>query len=250
MIRELVQELKSRTYADADGEQQDFEFFPGLSDEAIQRVQQEYCPDGYPLPLDLVDLLKMCSGIDCDWFTRFDGAVEGQTADFLMRNEICMTLDGFGNSWNIYPSAEGDSLSQILYVSHDPPVIVYHCLGLEAFLLDWASGYAPPFKNFLAQMLDETSMGVYEGFKDLDFATSYRENNDPVLAEFARSLPDHFRVAYLRGHEFGTGIMWSLDMKGVPQTVKCPGHLIFATADTKKVGSSERKGFFARLFGK
>ncbi len=234
----------------ADGEEQDFKFFPGLSDEAIQKVQLEQCPDGHPLPLDLVELLKECSGIDCDWFTRFDGAVEGQTAEFLMRNEICMTVDGFGNSWNIYPSAEGDTLSHILYVSHDPPVIVYHCHGLEAFLLDWATGYEPPYKNRMSAMLDGTSLRVYNGFKDLELATSHRESSDSVLAEFARSVPDHFRIADLRGHQFGMGIMWSLDRKGVPQTVKCPDHLIFATADTKMAGGTESKGFFARLFGK
>ncbi len=174
-----------------------------------------------PLPPDILDLAGFTSG-----FTLGDTIRVDFTGDQMFELEevvprgIPILADGCGNFWVVDVGSSG-SLGPVLFMDHDPPVVIVQ---------------APDLSTFLGQVFD---VGNVEELADSYVTEVWSRNpfiversealvaEDVTLRAFAEGLGDDFVIADLRKGSVGRGFIWGLS--GPETEIRRDGdHLLFA----------------------
>lgn len=153
--------------------------------------------------------------------------------DVLPRG-IPIAGDGFGNTWVADASTSDGEWSPILFVSHDPAVVVVQ---------------APDFPEFVRQALSEQGAldvirphvdSIWDDRRRSDFvrARDLRESLDTDLRAFAEMLESDWVVADLRSQAIGSGFALTST-----EVVKHPRLLIFGFPPP-------RRSLLSRLLGR
>ncbi len=207
---EIIKEHLARGAADDDGNR--LEPLPGLTEEQLAAFETRI---GFTLPPYLRELLLFCNG-----FGNGPGIVAG--VDFSSSDEafaldeesgfgwktIGFAADGRGNHWGYVLGKGSRELGPVYYFSHDPPVFLYQASGLAGFLVEMFKLCDPPHESAISAVHGDELKNVWVENPGYITVENARASSDPVLADFARSLPDHWKVMDLRNPHPGDGFSW------------------------------------------
>jgi len=216
-------------------------FLPGASDSQLAELEREV---GAPLPADYRALASACAGIEgaeieINFLTHFDSLGQEE----LHPNPLAFAADGCGNFWVADLRKERDEASSVFFWCHDPPVFLFQCSGMQAFL-QALNLFCRTEAGPLADVAGDVHFSVWdndpEGISQAEAMTS----SDASLRHFAGQLDERFRIVDLRQPMPGMGIAWGRYQEG--DTLRRFGsELIFAYRKPDK-----KPGLFSRLFGR
>jgi hypothetical protein len=224
-----------------DNEEYNIELHPGLTGKTIDELVNQL-PAG-KIPEDLDPLLRFTKGFEFYGLEEvtFDGLGEFGF-EHIFPHSIQLGHDGSENYWILDMDATGN-WGTVFYVCHDPAVIVKHSDGLLQFMQHIDEHEKDRENSTLTIIHDKTVFEIWEkesGFTSLKDA---RSSDDPILKNFARSLPDHFLVADLRNKPNQSGFAWGKFGSNVDNAQRCKDALIWG------IEKPQKKGFFSQMLG-
>jgi cell wall assembly regulator SMI1 len=241
-LASTLRSLQGRRLRDEHGKEHVVELLPPADEAELTRLAASL-PG--PLPADVREALLVSKGLakgPLESFSLVD--LEGFGLEEAFPSAYSIAHDGSGNYWvlDLLPGAA--SWGPVFYACHDPPVIAWQAENVERFLIDviamWEPGARSPV-NLVHQDVVHRIWREPEGVRPVAEVGS---SADPLLAEFAASLPDSALVADLRQASAGDGFPWG---RFGPRTeIRRAGR-----AHVWALIPPERKpGFWRRLFGK
>jgi len=242
--KEAIERALMERFTDEGGEPLSVHLSPGLSTEEITAFEPRF---PRPLAVDIRDLLAFTSGFEFGPLgTHLDfcgdhpwGNEQGKTSPL----GVPLVGDGYGNFWVVDVRGDTGEWGPVVFCCHDPPVVMIQATSLAGFI-DQIFDLGRPDRESALDSLREKSVDRIWGedpyLVTLDAA---RASPDPVVATFARELPEDFRVVDLRVVEVGSGFCWGASG---PDTVvkRCRWELLFGVEHRAK------KGLLSRLFAR
>ncbi len=178
-------------------------------------------------------------------FVDFTGRLAcGQVLEEIMPDGLSIASDECGNSWTVDLTASSPCWGPVLYVCHDPPVVVFHCQTLESFLLQIKGHLGARQQSPLAQTRDVLAPAIWSKNPSYLSRQDCLCSDDPQLRAFALELDDGYLVCDLRNASSGDGFAWG--RFGADTILKrYDSKLLFAC---KRV-MSDRRPWWKKLFG-
>jgi cell wall assembly regulator SMI1 len=164
-----------------------------------------------PLPADIRDALRVSTGLaegPLEAFSLVD--LEGFGLEEAFPCAWSVAHDGTGNFWilDLLPGAA--EWGPVLYACHDPAVIAWQASSLDDFLRDVVALWRPGSKSPVDRVTGEVVHQVWRDQADLIEPAAAAASEDPVLRDFAATLPPAARIADLRQGAVGQGFAWGL----------------------------------------
>jgi hypothetical protein len=222
---------------------------PPMEPKEIDYIERKL---GVPLPQELRDFLEFTSGIEFKLAKKsraftiiselgVDKIEVGFFPEFFTHG-LPFAHDGAGNYWVMEITPSATDTVPVYYASHDPPTILYQSPSLSAFFEELFRLYSPPHASLIRSVFDDDLFDVYRKNPGVLSHAEALASSDPMIREFAATLPDHFQIVDLREVPIGMGI--SHGRYGYNTELKRHGEeCIFAYA------KPPRRGLMARLFG-
>ena len=116
--------------------------------------------------------------------------------------------DGFGNYWILDLLPDTASWGPVFFACHDPPVIAWQSATLDDFLRDVIALWESPRGNPVAHVRDEVVHTIWREHPGAIPAASASADSDPLLRDFAGSLPAGAVITDLRRPALGHGFAW------------------------------------------
>lgn len=230
---ELIQQIEA-----ARSVGHDVRLEPGMSTDQLAELEQRL---GATVPRDIRELLAYAAGFSIEEFGNvgFRGSMPFEFTAALPA-AVPLATDGTGSFWTVDVRLDDGSWGPVLYICHDPPVIIVQAPNLATFIgqvfeiTRGAAGPAQIIAPFVAEIWERNPHVVQR-----EHALVSRED---ALRRFAQELTDEFVIADLRSADIGLGFVWGL--AGPDTEVRRAGNeLLFATERRKP-------GLFARLFSR
>jgi hypothetical protein len=147
---------------------------------------------------------------------------------------IAIAAVGAGSFWVVDVRSDG-SWGPVLFVAHDPPVIVVQAPDVAAFIAQLSAGD-------LRAAAEKAVTNVWKRNPDVIQYQRALSSTDDALRSFAQQLSDAFVIADLRGATSGKGFTWGL--AGPNTEIKRDGdRLLFAV-------EQKTRGLLARLLSR
>jgi hypothetical protein len=207
---ELLRAAEGRVLRDEDGNEGALKLLPPLSAEEFRDLEGQLpCP----LPADARELLS---------FSRGFGGGQLETVDFsgktfenggvwieeILCSPVPIAHDGFGNYWILDITAESTCWGPILYICHDPAVVVYQCDDVATFVSEPLRFGEPPFKSAINDVHEDLSSRVWSDNPGAMERETALQSADSEIRAFAASLEPGFFVVDLRNARPGDGLSW------------------------------------------
>lgn len=222
----------------------------GLPEQEVARFQSQL-PG--PLPAEVRELLKYSGGFDiASGRLLLKSARLGDTVRVLFTGggdvglcilpcPIALLGDGLGNFWVVDVSPNG-AWGAVLFVCHDPPVIVVQAADLAGFLKQVLNAGGVNSETSLEYVRSLATTRIWRDDPWLIPVQVARGAQDVVVSQFAGQLPDNYRVADLRSRKVGSGFSWG---KAGPQgdLRRHGAELIFGV-------EKKAPGFLRRIFSR
>ena len=198
------------------------------------------------LPQEIRALLARCRGLELlGHQVLFCESSWGQHLEGTGRWQVHVLPDVFGNSWYVDVQSDG-AWGPVLFVCHDPPVLLYQSNDLAGFLSVLLDSYRPGGSSTLRAVYED-ERGIWPGNPLARPVEEARASHDSTLREFAVTLPDGSLVADLRECTVGSGIVWGCF--GPRTELRRHGDDLLL-AMIHPAGVDQGKGLFSRLFGR
>jgi hypothetical protein len=169
------------------------------------------------LPPDVRELLVYSAGFDI--VSVLKSGRRGRTVPVILAGSrnielsnvlpcpVTLLGDGCGNFWVVDVDLTG-AWGAILFVCHDPPVIVVQAADLACFLDQVLNPGEGDSKNTLYYVWNAATSLVWKTDPWLVSVRDAQLVPDAALSQFAEQLPQTFCVADLRSKEIGSGFSW------------------------------------------
>lgn len=243
-VLESLERLKRAELIDPDGEPVETDFFDGLSEDQLREIEEGL---GAKLPHDFRQLAAVCGGFESAMKeVDLSGGSMGQYLPFMPALHP-FAADGFGNFWQLDLLPRQEERAQVLFVGHDPPVVLFQCDGMEAFLDELLKMCSPPHESLIDLVHEDKVFQVCRTHRFAVPSEKALTSQDPVLREFAASLDGPWEVCDLRSPEVGQGFSWGRygpDVEGV----RHPGERIYAIRRPEL--GDKKEGWLSKLFGR
>jgi hypothetical protein len=152
--------------------------------------------------------------------------------------------DHTGNFWVVDCTTAPEAEAAIFYACHDPPVFVWQCRGMAAFLRELRRKFASPERSSLDEMHDDGVLRVWRTPPTTLSRSAALQASDDTLRAFAGALTDGWSIVDLRTAAPGTGFSWG--RCGYPAGLRRFGEeRLFACRV-----QARRTGLLSRLFGR
>lgn len=189
-----------------DGEPERLELLPPMPEPDIERLAARIpCP----IPDSVRELLQYTRGFATGPLESLEfGGLE--TFEFpVFPHPVDLAHDGFGNYWVVDLTSGSREWGPIYFACHDPAVIVLQAPNLSHFLEEVLKlGDPDGPRSELDVVHEEHTMRIWTENPGVMALEECLASGDPVLEEFARSLPEGFEVTDLRGADTGDGFSW------------------------------------------
>ena len=234
---ELVRQVEGRKLVNEDGEVEHLKLLQPLEAEELATLETRIpCP----LPAEARELLMYSRGFE-------NGPVESVNfsglMDFGMEEvfpcPIPIAHDGFGNYWVVDLTSGSRAWGPILYVCHDPAVIVFQSTSLAEFIEELLKLGNPPYKSALDEVHETAAFAVWTDLSRMRGARELHNAEDAALREFAAGLDGDWLIADLRNAAVGDGYPWG---RFGPRTVN-------RRMGEERVFAIQRKSLWKRLIG-
>jgi len=190
-----------------------FRLIPGLSEREVREFEKR---QGAPLSSEAREVLLFASGFT---YEPFGGVTFLGKDDFtfpsLFPKAIALAGDGSGNFWVLDVREDSGAWGRVLFVSHDPPVVVVQAADLAQYVHQVLAVGRSDDAQELDEVATHASLRIWREDPDLIDVVAARQSADPMLSKFAAELPDAYRIADLRNAGRGTGFTWG---RNGPQT--------------------------------
>lgn len=203
-IIQFLKQTEGTVFINEDGLEESFKLMPPLTEPELASFEAGLpCP----LPQEIRELLKFARG--------FAGVLDGiqfADADCFGQADIfpharTLAADGFGNFWVVDWTGESQSFGPILYVCHDPPVVVYQTDSLLHFIKEAVRFGNKPWKSEIDDVHEGLASRIWrENPGVLSFAQCQLGDSD--LKSFASSLDQSWEFIDLRKASMGDGFSW------------------------------------------
>ncbi len=237
---EQLKSILTEKYRSEDGEPFEITLKPGLQDTELDVLAKAF-PTG-KLPPEYKELLQFSSGFEfygLDEVT-LDGLGQFGLEEFFPYS-IQLAGDGFGNFW-ILDVSENGALGAVYYMCHDPAVVVKHSDSLAQFIQHVNDFGKNGPKSHLDIIHEETVDTIWGTNPLLDKHAALA--GDSTIKEFAAQFADNFVFADLRNKPLKSGFAWGKFGPDISNAKRCGSEPIWA------IEKKEKKGFFAKLFGR
>jgi hypothetical protein len=203
---EIVRAADGRQVVDEDGNVETIRLLPGLSDEELRRLEAMIpCP----IPTDVRDLLSYTRGFEGSPIESVDfGGFFEPIFEELFPCALPIAHDGYGNYWVVDLISTTTEWGPILYVCHDPPVIVYQCADLATFIEDVLRLAEPPYDGPIDAVHEEHSMRIWRENPGAVPRDEVLVSTDESIRRFAEQLTSEHYVVDLRRATIGDGFSW------------------------------------------
>ena len=209
-LPEIIRANVSRGVIDENGSALEMTLEPGLTDSEIATFEERI---GFTLPETTRDLLRFTNGLTggplvaLDFSSSSDYVGVDEENKFSPRT-IGFAADGCGNHWGYALGPDATDLGPIFYFCHDAPVFLYQSPDLRHFLVEMFKLGEPSARSLIREVREDNIKNVWTTNPDLVPVVEARNSPDPVIADFARSLPDDWKLIDLRKPEIGDGFSW------------------------------------------
>jgi hypothetical protein len=211
---ELIQFYEGRLFTDEDGHTHMLELLPPLPAATIDAVEQQLpCP----LPTEMRNLLSFTRGFangPVDWF-EFIGLSETDALFFdrwgipeIIPFAVPIAGDGFGNFWIVDLTSTSTTWGPIVFVCHDPPVLVYQANDLSTFIYETFRLWTPPHESALYYVHDDAANHIWKKHPGVQTIAECWASGDAELRAFADTLDESFLIVNLRHATVGDGYAW------------------------------------------
>jgi len=177
------------------------------------------------LPEDIVSLLRRTAGFEFGPLATevdFLGGHPFEVED-AFPNGLPLLGDGYSNFWIIDVIPGERPWGAVFYVCHDPGAVIVQAADLSQFLEQIFDLGRRGHRSALDYVRDEALRHVARKNPYLVPRSQCLGVGDAVVANFAESLPERFKLADLRACELGTGFSF-----GTSAAIRRAGHeLVF-----------------------
>lgn len=215
MLADTLREVAGRRLVDMDGEVTILELEPPATDEQIRQLEASV-PG--PLPGEIRQALYVTTGFangPLESFSLLD--LEGFALEEAFPHPYSIAHDGYGNYWMLDLLPNTTDWGPVFYACHDPPVIAYQSPTLEAFVRDVVA-LAPDDPRSPIDQVHEGVSRIWHDRTGVVPQPTALISPDPVIREFAASLPPDALIADLRQARLGDGFAWG---RHGPRTTIC-----------------------------
>ncbi len=209
-LADIIRTALAQNLSNEDGEPLEISLLPGLTPEQVSDFETKI---GFPLSSDIRELLEFTNGIEngplvaVDFTSSCDYVGIGERSEFGWMT-IGFAADGCGNHWGYVLSKDSRELGPIYYFCHDPPVFLYQSPNLAHFLNEMFKMCMPPFKSLVDDVHGDRLKEVWLDNPGLVAVEDARAMGDHILSDFARTLPEGWKLIDLREPEIGAGFSW------------------------------------------
>lgn len=236
-----LKSILNEEYVSEDGDKYTVELKPGLTDEEINHLAK-HLPQG-KVPDDVRELLKFASGFKfyMPEEVTFDRIGQFGLED-IFPTSVEIAEDGFGNFWVVDVLGSGQ-WGHVFFVCHDPAVVVKHSEDISEFIKHIHEYGKKGQQSNLDLIHEDISFRISRSDSCFIEHSVALSSADEQLKAFAKLVPGHFVIADLRNKPIQSGFAWG---KWSPKLriIRHETELIWA------LEKKERKGFFAKLFGR
>jgi cell wall assembly regulator SMI1 len=241
MLATTLQSLAGLRLTDASGRARTIELLPPATDAELARIE---AAAPAPLPAEIRDALRVTTGLaqaPLESFSLVD--LEGFGLEEAFPCAWSVAHDGNGNYWVLDLLPGTAEWGPVFYACHDPAVIAWQAATLEDFLRDVVALWQPGSRSPVHVVHDEVVHHIWRDHPDLLEPAAAATGSDPVLRDFAATLPPAARIADLRRATLGQGFAWG---RFGPRTeVRRAGHeRVWALLPPER-----RPSLLQRLFG-
>jgi hypothetical protein len=239
--KEIIESVRDERFQDEDGDEFAITLHPGLSEAEYQEFAGRF---PVPPPEEIRELLRFTRGFDFAPVDRVDLRGELDFEDesiFPLGLPICG--DGYGNFWVVDVNPESGAWAPIFYACHDPPVVAYQAPTLAEFLAELFKQGRPDATSVVDHVHEEVVFAIWNENTGLVAVPEARQSGDRELRTFAEGLDERALIADLREPRIGSGFSWGRFGAGT-RVQRAGSPLLFA------ITPPEKKGLFARLFGR
>lgn len=205
-LRSFIQQTAAREFVDEDGQEARFQLLPPLTDSEIQELEGRL-----PLPLtqDVRDLLSYtCGFAESPLESLVFSGLDGLEFPELLPGGHPIAHDGFANYWVIDLVPGSDTWGPIVYIAHDPPVMVYQAPDIYTFLEEMVKLWDPPYRGALDDVHEACAHQVWRENPAVYPVSAWLEAGDEIQREFANNLTNDFLCVDLRNAKVGDGFSW------------------------------------------
>jgi hypothetical protein len=192
---------------DPDGNVERLDLLPPMPESDIERLADRIpCP----LPGSVRELLQHTRGFATGPLESLEfGGLDAFEFPEVFPHAVDLAHDGFGNYWVADLTSASREWGPIYFACHDPPVIVFQSPDLSRFLEEVLKlGDPDGPRSELDAVHEDHAMQIWTGNPEMIVLEECLASGDPVLEEFARTLPEGFEVRDLRGAGLGDGFSW------------------------------------------
>lgn len=164
---------------------------------------------GVPLSSEDRELLLFASGFTYEPFgeVTFLGS-DGFTFPSVFPKAVTLAGDGSGNFWVLDVREDSGAWGRVLFVSHDPPVVVVQGSDLAQFISQVLAVGRSDDAQKLDDVVTHACLRIWREDPDLIDVVAARRSADRLLSTFSAELPDTYRIADLRTARTGAGFSW------------------------------------------
>lgn len=240
---QALKELLNDKFYSEDGEVEEINIVKGLTNAEIDGLKQ-FLP-GKGIPDEIAELLRFAAGIKCYFPDNINFSnVDSFNLEAFFPNLVELSGDGLGNFWLVDVDYEGN-WGPVYYACHDPAVIMKQSENLTDFIRQLHGLFKEGESSLFHQLYDNEPYQInkllHGGFISHDEATT---SEDPVLREFAATLPPDYLVADLRNKPIGSGFAWGRYYSVQDRDIRCKDLPLWG------LKPKQPKGFWTRLFGR
>ncbi|MGN6419899.1 MAG: SMI1/KNR4 family protein [Pseudobacter sp.] len=198
---------------------------------------------GKGMPDEIVELIRFSSGFKYDFFDEIS-FINADTFNLeaFFPNVVELAGDGTGNFWLLDIDYEGN-WGPVYYACHEPAVIMKQAESLTDFIKQIHNWAKQGDDALFFQLCDEGVNKIRKlrngGFISTQTAKS---SNDPVLRDFAATLPPEYLVADLRNKPIGSGFAWGEYYSVKDKDIRCKDLPLWG------LKPKQSQGFWSKLF--
>lgn len=201
-----IQKIEAQTYPYIDEKEvYKVKLEIGLSEIELQQFIKRV--PYHKIPSEFENLLKYTKGIDSptgilDEF-RFN-QIEKFFDQGLLGSVINFGGDGLGGYW-VQEIKTNKTFGKILFVGHDPPVLIKQANNLEEFLDQYYHFLLDSENSFIRKLYNEIAFQIYEEKGILMEQIDALKSKDPEIKKFANRFDKEWYIVDLRNVKNGVG---------------------------------------------
>jgi SMI1/KNR4 family protein SUKH-1 len=215
-----------------------FRLVHGMDENAVVDLGRKL---GVAVPPMMRELLLYAAGFHFEPFGSVSFVdVDSFAFEDLLPTSIALAGDGGGNFWVVDVNSQTGAWGRVVFVSHDPPVLVVQAADLSEFIEQVLGIVRPGQRQAWSESRDTAVSRAWRDEPYLMSRTEALASGDELVAEFAERVPEPYRIADLRGAPNGVGFSWGRAGPAAKPR-RCGAELLFA------VEVAKRGSFLSRL---